>query len=229
MEVCIDNLESALNAEQGGAMRLELCSALNDGGLTPSVGFLKVVKKKVKIPVFVMIRPRSGDFIYSDDEIEIMCEDIKILKDNGADGFVFGITTSEGKVDVKNCLKLIKLAGNLPITYHRAFDVIKDPLKSMEEIISLGFQRILTSGLQSTAVQGTSLLRQLIEASRDRIIIMPGAGIKPDNLQFILKETNPAEFHGSAKAQSKKDYYITDQNAVREMVMLFKSMSETVK
>lgn len=187
MEVCIDNLESALNAEQGGAIRLELCSALNDGGLTPSVGFLKIVKKKVKIPVFVMIRPRSGDFIYSDEEIEIMSEDVKILKENGADGFVFGITTSEGKVDVKNCSKLMKLAGNLPVTYHRAFDVVKDPLKSMEEIISLGFQRILTSGLQATAIQGTSLLRQLIEASRGRIIIMPGAGIKPDNLHFILK------------------------------------------
>ncbi|CAH1394969.1 unnamed protein product [Nezara viridula] len=189
MEVCVDNLESAVNAELGGAMRLELCSALNDGGLTPSIGFLKIVKKKVKIPVFVMIRPRPGDFIYSDDEIEIMSEDIKILKECGADGFVFGITTSEGEVDIKNCSKLMKLARSHPVTYHRAFDGVKDPLKSMEEIISLGFQRILTSGLQGSAIQGASLLRQLIESSRGRIIIMPGAGINPENLHIILKVT----------------------------------------
>ncbi|XP_014281691.1 copper homeostasis protein cutC homolog isoform X2 [Halyomorpha halys] len=223
MEVCIDNLESAINAERGGAIRLELCSALSDGGLTPSVGFLRIVKQKVKIPVFVMIRPRSGDFIYSEDEIEIMSEDMKILQENGADGFVFGITTSTGKIDIERCSKLMKLAGNHPVTFHRAFDTVKDPLESLEEIISLGFQRILTSGLQASASLGTSLLRQLIDVSKGRIIIMPGAGIKPDNLHFILKETNPVEFHGSAKAP-KKDYFISDENAVREMVTLFKSM-----
>lgn len=225
MEVCVDNLESAINAEKGGAMKLELCSTNNDGGLTPSLGLLRVIKQNVNIPVIVMIRPRTGDYIYSNEEIEIMSEDIKIYRENGADGFVFGITTSEGKVDVKNCSKLIKQAGNLPVTFSRAFDVIKDPLERMEEIISLGFERILTSGLQETACQGIPLLKQLMEASRGRIIIMPGAGIKPNNLQTLLKETNAVQFHASAGKVLKKEHYVTDQNVVREMVNIYKSMS----
>lgn len=187
MEVCVDNLESAINAEKGGAMKLELCSTNNDGGLTPSLGLLRVIRKKVNIPVIVMIRPRTGDYVYSDEEIEIMSEDIKMYGENGADGFVFGIITPEGKVDVKSCSKLIKQAGNLPVTFSRAFDVIKDPLERMEEIISVGFERILTSGLQETACEGIPVLKQLMEASRGRIVIMPGAGIKPNNLQTLLK------------------------------------------
>ncbi|XP_014281689.1 copper homeostasis protein cutC homolog isoform X1 [Halyomorpha halys] len=229
MEVCIDNLESAINAEKGGAMKLELCSTNNDGGLTPSLGLLRVVKKNVKIPVIVMIRPRTGDYIYSDEEIEIMSEDVKIYGENGADGFVFGIITPEGKVDVKNCSKLIKLAGNLPVTFSRAFDVIKDPLERMEEIISLGFERILTSGLQESACEGIPLLKQLMEAARGRIVIMPGAGIKPNNLQFLLKETNAVQFHASAGKVLKKEHMVTDQSIVKEMVTIFNSMSKCKK
>lgn len=226
MEVCVDNLESAINAESGGAMRIELCLALSEGGLTPTVGLLKAVKRKVKIPIFVMIRPRGGDFVYSNDEVEIMMEDINILKDNGADGFVTGILTSSGKVDVKNCIKLLKLTEGLPVTFHRAFDKVNSPQESLEEIIALGFQRILTSGLQSSASQGIPLIKELIETAKDRIIIMPGAGVKRDNVSQILKETGAKEFHGSAKVHKGSNYYVTEANIVREMLTIYQSQVE---
>lgn len=198
----MDSIESAKNAEAGGATRLELCQALSEGGLTPSAGFLQVVKSVVKIPVFVMIRPRRGmDFCYTDQEVKVMEIDIQHLKTAGADGFVFGALTFSRHIDINTCQKLIYLASPLPCTFHRAFDVLKEPLSSLETIISLGFLRLLTSGQQETAEKGVRLIKQLIFEANNRIVVMPGAGITESNLEIILTETGAKEFHASARSQ----------------------------
>ncbi|XP_046667338.1 copper homeostasis protein cutC homolog [Homalodisca vitripennis] len=200
MEVCVDSIASAVNAAVGGAARLELCSALSEGGLTPTVGFLHVVKSLVKIPVFVMIRPRRGlDFVYSPEEINVMELDLNNLKTAGADGFVFGALTPSKSVNESVCKRLILAASPLPCTFHRAFDVIENPLVELETIISLGFVRILTSGQEETAVKGVKMIKNLVKCSRERVSIMAGAGITDKNLEYILRETGVREFHASAR------------------------------
>ena len=172
MEVCIDSVESALNAEVSGASRVELCSNLVEGGTTPTVGMLRTIKEKSKIPVYVMIRPRGGDFAYSEDEYQVMKEDMVALKECGADGFVFGILTPEGDIDEQRCQELIELAQPYPVTFHRAFDVVREPSKALETLISLGFSRVLTSGQDSTALEGLPLINKLVEQARGRIIVV---------------------------------------------------------
>ncbi|KAG8228174.1 hypothetical protein J437_LFUL014409 [Ladona fulva] len=205
MEVCVDCVESAVNAGKGGASRIELCSALSEGGLTPTVGLLRRVKSLVKIPVFVMIRPRRGDFCYSNDEVEVLYEDIRLLKDNSADGFVFGSLTPEGAIDRAICEKLISLASPLPCTFHRAFDLACDPIQSLDTIIEIGFHRLLTSGQAKSAESGAMLIKKLIDQANGKISIMPGAGITAENLEKILILTCAREFHASARkaVQSK--------------------------
>ncbi|CAH3178170.1 unnamed protein product [Porites lobata] len=199
MEVCIDSVEAALNAEKGGAVRVELCSNLMEGGTTPSLGMFKIIKEKSPIPVFVMIRPRGGDFLYSAAEFEVMKEDLKLFKEAGANGVVFGILTSHGEVDISRCKELKELASPLPMTFHRAFDMVKDPYTSLEIIINLGFERILTSGQESSALEGLPTIKYLIEKAKDRIIIVPGGGITERNLERILLGSGAKEFHCSAR------------------------------
>lgn len=199
MEVCVDGVESAVNAEEGGASRVELCCNLVEGGTTPSLGTLRIIKQRVKIPVFVMLRPRGGDFVYSEDEFSVMTEDLQLLKENGADGIVFGILTPEGSIDESRCLELKQLANPLPVTFHRAFDMVRDPVKSLEVLVSLGFERVLTSGLESSALEGLPLLKALVQQARGRITLVPGGGITERNLKRILKGCGAKEFHGSAR------------------------------
>ncbi|XP_068084772.1 copper homeostasis protein cutC homolog isoform X2 [Anabrus simplex] len=206
MEVCVDCVESAVNAAAGGACRLELCSALSEGGLTPTPGLLEIIKTHVSIPVFVMLRPRcGGDFIYSDAEVEVMKIDAKRLKDSGADGFVFGALTKCGKVDEKVCAQLLQIIAPLPATFHRAFDLVSDPNEALETIVRLGFTRILTSGQESSAEKGIPMIKTLVAKSENRIIIMPGAGITKSNLESILKIPGIKEFHGSARMPKRVD------------------------
>ena len=200
MEVCIDSAESAANAEAAGATRVELCSSLVEGGTTPSVGMLRVIKRKVSIPVFVMIRPRGGDFVYSQDDFDVMKEDLCALKQNGADGFVFGILTPSGDVDKERCRELLQLCDSLPTTFHRAFDMTKDPHESLNVLVSLGFSRVLTSGQDSSALEGLTLISALIETAGSKITIVPGGGITERNLGRILRESKAREFHCSARA-----------------------------
>lgn len=160
---------------------------------------LKVIKQKSPIPVFVMIRPRGGDFLYTEEEFEVMKEDVKILKEAGADGVVFGILTSEGAVDITRCQELKDLASPLPVTFHRAFDMAKDPFTTLEIVIKLGFERVLTSGQDSSALEGLPTINQLIEKAKDRIIVVPGGGITERNLERILQESGAKEFHCSAR------------------------------
>ncbi|XP_064385974.1 copper homeostasis protein cutC homolog isoform X3 [Halichondria panicea] len=199
MEVCIDSVESAVNAEMGGANRLELCACLGEGGTTPTLGMLRIVKKSTKLPVFVMIRPRGGDFLYSNNEFRIMKEDIRILKEGGSDGFVFGILTPEGCIDAKRVEELISLSRPLPVTFHRAFDMIKEPSDCLETLIQLGVDRLLTSGCEQNAFKGAPLIKSLVKQANGQISIMPGGGITEDNLEQILTETGVNEFHCSAR------------------------------
>ncbi|XP_068424375.1 copper homeostasis protein cutC homolog [Clinocottus analis] len=200
MEACVDSVESAVNAERGGAGRLELCSSLLEGGLTPSQGLLQVVKQYVKIPVYVMIRPRGGDFLYSDQEVEVMRKDIELMKKHRADGLVLGALTDDGRVDAELCMEFLAAAQPLPVTFHRAFDMVHDPVVALETLVSLGFQRLLTSGCDNSALEGLPLIKQLIDQAKGRIAIMPGGGITERNLQRILEGTGAQEFHCSARS-----------------------------
>ncbi|XP_063963690.1 copper homeostasis protein cutC homolog [Lytechinus pictus] len=209
MEICIDSVESAIAAENGGASRVELCSNLFEGGTTPSIGMLQVIKKECPdLPVFVLIRPRGGDFVYSMLEIEVMKQDIKLMKEHGADGFVLGVLTSDGNVDKDKCRELMDLCRPLPMTFHRAFDMCVDAYGALEDIISLGFDRLLTSGQESTVLEGLPMIADLVTRARGRIAIMPGGGITERNLQRILDGSGVKEFHCSARTsrQSQSTY-----------------------
>ncbi|KAJ3128198.1 hypothetical protein HK098_004944 [Nowakowskiella sp. JEL0407] len=189
LEVCIDSVESAIISEQNGASRVELCDNLVEGGTTPSAGAIALAKKKVKIPVHVMIRPRGGDFLYSDVEFEVMKLDVETAKSLKADGVVFGILTSDGRVDIKRTKDLVEIAKPMSVTFHRAFDMTRDPFQALEDIIEIGgIQRILTSGQEPTVLEGTELIMKLIELANDRIIILPGGGITSRNIKRILDE-----------------------------------------
>uniref|UniRef100_A0A8C6KS81 Copper homeostasis protein cutC homolog n=5 Tax=Nothobranchius TaxID=28779 RepID=A0A8C6KS81_NOTFU len=200
MEVCVDSVESAVSAERGGASRLELCSSLLEGGLTPSLGLLQIVKQYIKIPVYVMIRPRGGDFLYSDQEVEVMKKDIELIKNQGADGVVLGALTEDGRVDAELCMELLAAARPLPVTFHRAFDMVHDPAVALEALITLGFERVLTSGCDCSALEGLPVIKRLIDQAKDRITVMPGGGITERNLQRILEGSGAQEFHCSASS-----------------------------
>ncbi|XP_036403266.1 copper homeostasis protein cutC homolog [Megalops cyprinoides] len=215
MEVCVDSVESAINAERGGAGRIELCSSLLEGGITPSIGLLKVVKQYVRIPVFTMIRPRGGDFLYSDREVEVMKTDINLAKNHGADGLVLGALTEDGRVDTELCMELLAACRPLPVTFHRAFDMVRDPATSLETLITLGFERVLTSGCDSSVLEGLPVIKRLVEQAKGRIIIMPGGGISERNLQRILEGSGAQEFHCSAR--SSKDSAMKFRNSCVNM------------
>lgn len=195
IEVCVNSAISAIEAMKGGADRVELCENLHDGGTTPSAGSVRLARKRLNRVLFVMIRPRGGDFLYSNDEFEVMQEDIRSARTLGADGVVFGILKADGTIDRERMAVLCDLARPMGITCHRAFDMTVDPFIAMEELISLGIDRILTSGQRSTAVEGISLIRQLVARSAGRIAIMPGSGVKEQNIVEIIRETGVSEIH----------------------------------
>lgn len=199
MEVCADSVLSSVNAEKGGAIRIELCSNLAEGGTTPSAGLLKVVKSRLKIPVYVMLRPRGGDFFYSDDEFEVIMEDLKLLKNLGADGFVFGYLNSNGTIDKDRCKEVLDAIRPLPATFHRAIDTTVDIMSALEEVIKIGFTRVLTSGGCSTALEGLPSISEMICKAKGRIIVMPGGGINEINISRILQQSKAREFHCSAR------------------------------
>lgn len=200
MEVCIDSVESAVNAAGGGASRLELCSNLVEGGTTPSLGMLKLVKEVVNIPVFAMLRPRGGDFLYSDLEFRVMKEDLQLQKENGADGIVFGMLTEDGLIDKEKTKTLLQLARPLPVTFHRAFDMTNDLEAALDLLIELGVERVLTSGGDSTALEGLPVIEKLVKRADGNITVMPGGGITERNLSRILVGSGVVEYHCSARS-----------------------------
>lgn len=203
LEVCAGDLESVIAAAQGGASRVELCSALGEGGITPSIGFLRKALEVEAVKVHVLIRPRGGDFLYSDDEISCMTDDIISARHAGAHGVVIGALTPDGDIDIKACRKMIDAAEGISITFHRAFDLCKDPLKALDEIIELGCDRLLTSGQAATALQGAPLLRKLVERAGNDLIILAGGGVTPENAGEILTLSGTNELHASARKTIK--------------------------
>lgn len=206
IEVCCSSLYEAREAEAGGAIRIELCGAIACGGVTPSYGVIRsVVEASLGLDVNVLIRPREGGFCYDIDEVDAMCRDIAFCCEVGVDGVVIGALTANGEVDMEACQRMIESAGGMSVTFHRAFDVCRNPQQALEQIISLGCHRLLTSGCESSAERGAEFIVDLVEQAADRIIIMPGAGIRPSNIVQIEKTTRAAEFHSTAR-QDMVDY-----------------------
>jgi copper homeostasis protein len=195
IEVCVNSAVSAVEAQKGGADRVELCENMHDGGTTPSAGSILLARKKLHIALFIMIRPRGGDFLYSDFEFGIMKKDILTAKELGADGVVFGILRPDGTIDKERMGELVELARPMGISCHRAFDMSANPFRAMEDLISLGIDRILTSGQKQDAAQGAELIRELIDKSYGRIIIMPGSGVKEHNIKALIQQTGAKEIH----------------------------------
>ncbi len=195
IEVCVNSAVSAVEAQKGGADRVELCENMHDGGTTPSAGSILLARKKLHIALFIMIRPRGGDFLYSDFEFGIMKKDILTAKELGADGVVFGILRPDGTIDKERMGELVELARPMGISCHRAFDMSANPFRAMEDLISLGMDRILTSGQKQDAAQGAELIRELIDKSYGRIIIMPGSGVKEHNFKALIQQTGAKEIH----------------------------------
>lgn len=194
-EVCVDSIESALAAERGGASRVELCSDLIEGGLTPSYGVLTVALERLHIGVMAMVRPRGGDFCYSEAEFAAMLCDVRMAKEAGAAGVVFGVLTPDADVDVERTRCLIAEARPLPVTFHRAFDMTRDPFAALETLVTLGVDRVLTSGQEPSVLEGLELLTQLVERARGRIIVVPGGGITDRNVGRIRAALPVAEMH----------------------------------
>jgi copper homeostasis protein len=197
LEICVDSVESAVAAERGGARRIELCSDLLEGGITPSPGLLERVRKQVGIDVFVMIRPRGGDFCYTAEELAIMKADIEHVKQLGADGIVLGVLDTDGFVDVERTRDLIEQAKPLPVTFHRAIDVSADFEDSLEKIIASGAQRVLTSGGRRRVADSTRDISEAIRQTHGRLIVMVGGGLNPENIATVAEETGAAEYHAS--------------------------------
>lgn len=186
-------------AQEGRADRVELCAGIPEGGTTPSYGMIRNAREAISIGLNVIIRPRGGDFLYSESEIREMLHDIRTARELGADGLVFGCLRPDGTVDKETMRPLMEAAGDTPVTFHRAFDHSSDPMQALEDIIELGCARILTSGCMPTALEGTALLAKLVEEAAGRIIIMPGCGIKEENIAEIARLSGAREFHFSAR------------------------------
>jgi len=199
LEVCVDSLNDALISRDAGADRIELCSSLETGGLTPSIGLVRNILFS-DIPVFAMIRPRAGDFIYSESEVTCMTTDIECLRESGISGFVFGALDSQNNLDEHSLEKLISACSGLPTTLNRAFDLSCDPIQSLEAAIQLGFDRILTSGASASVATGLPLLMKIFEKANNRIIIMPGGGVTPETVEVLLDNLPVREIHASCKS-----------------------------
>lgn len=200
IEICAGSVESAIAARQGGAHRIELCTALSEGGLTPSQGMTEYAKNILKLETFVLIRPRPGDFNYSRAEFDIMKSDIFAAKARGADGIVVGMINTDGTVDTCRMKEIVEMAGSMQVTFHRAFDMTRDPSEALETIIGLGCHRILTSGQAATALDGAEVIARLVAQAGKRIAIMPGGGINPQNLRTLYQITGATEYHTSASS-----------------------------
>jgi len=212
LEVCANSYSSALAAQNGGAIRVEFCDNLAEGGTTPSYGQIALAKKNLSIAIWPIIRPRGGDFLYSDIEFELMKEDIIACKSLKCDGIVIGILQSDGSIDKTRCAELIALAQPMGVAFHRAFDMSNNMDQALEDLIELKFKRVLTSGGAANAPSGIKKLAQLVKQANGRITIMPGAGINEANIQELISQTGATEFHASAKAfvASKMKYRNTE-------------------
>ena len=231
LEVCAFTVQSCYIAKRAGAVRVELCDNPIEGGTTPSYGTIRQVKENVDILLYPIIRPRSGNYFYDNDEFEIIKKDIEMCRELGCDGISIGAQKINGEIDVERLKQIVELAGPMGVTCNRAFDVAPDPFQALEQIIEAGCERILTSGQETAAPDGASLLAKLVQQAAGRIIIMPGAGVKSGNIRQLMEQTGAREFHSSARKaapnpltyinQKVSDYghvYIADEAEVKAMV-----------
>lgn len=215
LEVACFNIESARMAQKAGAGRIELCENYQEGGISPSPGLIKRVKKELSIPVVVMLRPRPGNFVYSGEEFEQMKKEALFCKEQNCDGLVFGILNSENKINTAQCRELAELAKPLPCTFHRAFDKISDSDEALEQLCALGFSRILTSGKAETAIDGATVIKDLIKKAKGRITILPGGGIRSVNASALIETTGAKEIH-SAAITGKSE--IASENEIKKIL-----------
>jgi copper homeostasis protein len=233
LEVCAFNIQSCIIAEKVGAVRAELCDNPVQGGTTPSYGTIKRTREKISIQLYPIIRPRAGDYYYDEDEFDIMRKDIEICKQLGCEGISVGIQKQNGEIDTERMKRIIQWAYPMGVTCNRVFDAVPDIFKALEELIQCGCERILTSGQKSAAPDGAEILSNLVEQAEDRIIIMPGAGVRSSNIQKLVIDTGATEFHTSArkKIQSSVSHqnpdvldtgemYIADETELREILRL---------
>ncbi|GEO10194.1 copper homeostasis protein CutC [Segetibacter aerophilus] len=203
IEIATSNYTSTAAAVEGGAGRIELCAALAEGGLTPSSAYLTKCRKDFSIPLFPIIRPRGGDFLYTDEEFEIIKQDVIFCREIGFDGIVTGFLLRDGSIDKERILTIVELAHPMVVTFHRAFDRCKNPFEALEDIINAGCKRILTSGQKPTAPKGIELINQLVTAADNRIVIMPGSGVRKENIAVLAEQTGAREFHSSLRSTGR--------------------------
>lgn len=234
LEICVDCIESAMTAQDGGAHRIEICGSLAAGGTTPSLGLIRQCIQRCQIPSMVMIRPHDGGFVYHDGDLRTMLDNIEAVKQLGVQGVVFGALTSKGDVDLQAMGRLVKASGPLQITFHRAFDLVRDPLKALDAIMELGIERLLTSGQATTAEQGVPLIQQLVDRAGDRLSVMAGSGISSSNVNGIVAATRVAEVHASASVPRSPEFAsgdvrfgdhsrVTSVDRVRELIQMMSS------
>ena len=195
MEACVESVEGVLAAQAGGADRIELCANLAEGGTTPSAGTLEQARKQATVDLNVMLRPRGGDFLYSELEYAVMLRDLEVAKGAGVAGVVVGMLSADGRIDLERTREFVRAARPLSVTFHRAFDMARDPFEALEDLASLGVERILSSGQQQSAWEGLELLSALVARARGRISVMPGGGITASNIKTILERSRATEVH----------------------------------
>lgn len=203
IEIATSDFNTTKSAVEAGADRIELCANLAEGGTTPSFGTIKQCRETFKVSLYPIIRLRGGDFLYTDEEFEIMLQDVILCKQAGCDGVVIGLLNIDGTIDIKRTTKLIEAAYPLGVTFHRAFDRCKEPFEAMEQLINIGCERIVTSGQQPAAPDGVELIAQLNKAADERIIIMPGSGVRKENIKILAEKTGCTEFHSSLRGKEK--------------------------
>ena len=203
IEIATSDFETTQSAVDGGADRIELCANLDEGGTTPSKGMIEECRNAFNLPIFPIVRPRGGDFLYTEEEFQIMLKDTRFCKAVGCEGVVIGLLDADGNIDLERTADLVNAAYPMEITFHRAFDRCKDPFKALEELVNIGCQRILTSGQHPAAPAGKDLIRDLITAADSRIVIMPGSGVRKDNIKMLADHTGAVEFHSSLRGKIK--------------------------
>jgi copper homeostasis protein len=218
LEIVACTVEDCIAAESGGADRIELCSAIATGGLTPSLGTLIEAKKRVRIPIAAMVRPRVGGFCYSEEDFAVMRRDATLLVEHGADGIVFGILHADESVDTQRCGKMVEIAGDRQTVFHRAFDVAADPGRALDELIDLGVTRVLTSGQKETAYEGRALIERLIHQAAGRIEVLPGGGVRAHNVGKLVEATGCTQVHMTAFPRRSDASTLLCEQVDREVV-----------
>ena len=235
IEICTNSVQSAVTAQENGAQRIELCCNLTAGGLTPSAGTIQLARKWLAIDIHVLIRPRTGDFYYSDIEMETILKDILYCREQGIDGIFFGVLHQDHTIDIERNAILLEAARPMKATFHRAFDCVPNPEEGLEQLIELGFERVLTSGQQASAMAGKQIIKDLVQQADQRILILPGGGLNQNNIKEFISFTNVKEVHLSAKKAVasgaeglfEATYFETSEEEVAKVVEEISSISRS--